>query len=110
MFAARTLAARTATAARRAVPQAARRNMSGSDVYVIGGKEFSTEAVVGGVFSFYCILAFVGTRGGKKKEAAAPAAAAPGGAVMSMMDDGFDAWASVPANMKLWEESVAKME
>ena len=37
-------------------------------VYVIGGKEFSTEQVVGLVFGFYCVLGFLGTRGGSKKE------------------------------------------
>lgn len=81
-------------------------------VYVIGGKEFSTEQVVGLVFGFYCVLGFVGTRGGSKKEAAAPVAAAPAasGSVMSMVDDGFEAWAASPANMKKWEESVAEMK
>ena len=83
-----------------------------TQVYVIGGKEFSTEQVVGLVFGFYCVLGFVGTRGGSKKEAAAPVAAAPAasGSVMSMVDDGFEAWAASPANMKKWEDSVAEMK
>ena len=83
----------------------------GGTVYEIGGKEFSTEQVVGGVFTFYCVLAFVGTRGGKKEEKVeAAAGGASTGGVMSMMDDGFDAWASAPANMKKWEESIAAMK
>jgi len=103
---------RGAGATRAARPMApARRHGGGGTVYEIGGKEFSTEQVVGGVFTFYCVLAFVGTRGGKKEEKveAATGGASTGG-VMSMMDDGFDAWASVPANMKKWEESIAAMK
>ena len=81
-------------------------------VYVIGGKEFSTEQVVGMVFSFYCVLGFLGTRGGSKKEApkAAESAPAAGGSVVSMLDDGFEAWAASPANMKKWEDSIAEMK
>ncbi|KAH8047247.1 hypothetical protein JL722_13231 [Aureococcus anophagefferens] len=103
---------RGAGATRAARPMApARRHGGGGTVYEIGGKEFSTEQVVGGVFTFYCVLAFVGTRGGKKEEKveAATGGASTGG-VMSMMDDGFDAWASAPANMKKWEESIAAMK
>lgn len=103
---------RGAGASRAARPMApARRHGGGGTVYEIGGKEFSTEQVVGGVFTFYCVLAFVGTRGGKKEEKveAATGGASTGG-VMSMMDDGFDAWASAPANMKKWEESIAAMK
>mmetsp|Transcript_17977 Transcript_17977/g.47064 ORF Transcript_17977/g.47064 Transcript_17977/m.47064 type:complete len:112 (+) Transcript_17977:54-389(+) len=101
---------RVAQAARpRAAPQ--RRHMS-ADVYVIGGKEFSTEQVVGMVFGFYCVLGFLGTRGGSKKEApkAAESAPAAGGSVVSMLDDGFEAWAASPANMKKWEDSIAEMK
>ena len=82
-------------------------------VYVIGGKEFSTEQVVGMVFSFYCVLGFLGTRGGSKKEAPKAAESAPaasGGSVVSMLDDGFEAWAASPANMKKWEDSIAEMK
>ena len=82
-------------------------------VYVIGGKEFSTEQVVGMVFGFYCVLGFLGTRGGSKKEepkAAESAPAASGGSVVSMLDDGFEAWAASPANMKKWEDSIAEMK
>ena len=81
-------------------------------VYVIGGKEFSTEQVVGLVFGFYCVLGFLGTRGGSKKEApkAAESAPAAGGSVVSMLDDGFEAWAASPANMKKWEDSIAEMK
>ena len=81
-------------------------------VYVIGGKEFSTEQVVGMVFGFYCVLGFLGTRGGSKKEApkAAESAPAAGGSVVSMLDDGFEAWAASPANMKKWEDSIAEMK
>ena len=81
-------------------------------VYVIGGKEFSTEQVVGMVFSFYCVLGFLGTRGGSKKEApkAAESAPAAGGSVVSMLDDGFEAWAANPSNMKKWEDSIAEMK
>ena len=90
----------------------ARRRRS-SQVYVIGGKEFSTEQVVGMVFSFYCVLGFLGTRGGSKKEAPKAAESAPaasGGSVVSMLDDGFEAWAASPANMKKWEDSIAEMK
>ena len=82
-------------------------------VYVIGGKEFSTEQVVGMVFGFYCVLGFLGTRGGSKKEAPKAAESAPaasGGSVVSMLDDGFEAWAASPANMKKWEDSIAEMK
>ena len=81
-------------------------------VYVIGGKEFSTEQVVGLVFGFYCVLGFLGTRGGSKKEApkAAESAPAASGSVVSMLDDGFEAWAASPANMKKWEDSIAEMK
>ena len=84
-----------------------------SQVYVIGGKEFSTEQVVGLVFGFYCVLGFLGTRGGSKKEAPKAAESAPaasGGSVVSMLDDGFEAWAASPANMKKWEDSIAEMK
>ena len=56
-------------------------------VYVIGGKEFSTEQVVGMVFGFYCVLGFLGTRGGSKKEEPKVAESAPaaGGSVVSML-------------------------
>ena len=82
-------------------------------VYVIGGKEFSTEQVVGMVFGFYCVLGFLGTRGGSKKEAPKAAESAPaasGGSVVSMLDDGFEAWAANPSNMKKWEDSIAEMK
>jgi hypothetical protein len=83
-----------------------------SQVYVIGGKEFSTEQVVGLVFGFYCVLGFLGTRGGSKKEEpkAAESAPAAGGSVVSMLDDGFEAWAANPSNMKKWEDSIAEMK
>ena len=72
----------------------------------IGGKEFSTEQVVGLVFGFYCVLGFLGTRGGSKKEEpkAAESAPAASGSVVSMLDDGFEAWAANPSNMKKWED------
>ena len=81
-------------------------------VYVIGGKEFSTEQVVGLVFGFYCVLGFLGTRGGSKKEEPKVAESAPaaGGSVVSMLDDGFEAWAANPSNMKKWEDSIAEMK
>ena len=81
-------------------------------VYVIGGKEFSTEQVVGLVFGFYCVLGFLGTRGGSKKEEPKVAESAPAasGSVVSMLDDGFEAWAASPANMKKWEDSIAEMK
>ena len=81
-------------------------------VYVIGGKEFSTEQVVGLVFGFYCVLGFLGTRGGSKKEEpkAAESAPAASGSVVSMLDDGFEAWAANPSNMKKWEDSIAEMK
>ena len=81
-------------------------------VYVIGGKEFSTEQVVGMVFGFYCVLGFLGTRGGSKKEEPKVAESAPaaGGSVVSMLDDGFEAWAANPSNMKKWEDSIAEMK
>ena len=80
--------------------------------YVIGGKEFSTEQVVGLVFGFYCVLGFLGTRGGSKKEEPKVAESAPaaGGSVVSMLDDGFEAWAANPSNMKKWEDSIAEMK
>lgn len=78
--------------------------------YNIGGKDFSVEQVVVGVFSFYCVLGFVGTRGKKKEEAPAAAPAATSGEIMSFADEGFDEWAASPANMKLWEDSVAEMK
>ena len=81
-------------------------------VYVIGGKEFSTEQVVGMVFGFYCVLGFLGTRGGSKKEEPKVAESAPAasGSVVSMLDDGFEAWAANPSNMKKWEDSIAEMK
>ena len=81
-------------------------------VYVIGGKEFSTEQVVGLVFGFYCVLGFLGTRGGSKKEEPKVAESAPAasGSVVSMLDDGFEAWAANPSNMKKWEDSIAEMK
>ena len=80
--------------------------------YVIGGKEFSTEQVVGLVFGFYCVLGFLGTRGGSKKEESKVAESAPAasGSVVSMLDDGFEAWAANPSNMKKWEDSIAEMK
>ena len=79
--------------------------------YVIGGKEFSTEQVVGLVFGFYCVLGFLGTRGGSKEEPkVAESAPAAGGSVVSMLDDGFEAWAANPSNMKKWEDSIAEMK
>ena len=80
--------------------------------YVIGGKEFSTEQVVGLVFGFYCVLGFLGTRGGSKKEEPKVAESAPAasGSVVSMLDDGFEAWAANPSNMKKWEDSIAEMK
>ena len=64
-----------------------------------------------GVTAIYCVVGFIGTRGGKKEEAvvAAPAAATSG-EILSFTDEGFDKWASSPANMKLWEDSVAEMK
>ena len=52
-------------------------------VYVIGGKEFSTEQVVGLVFGFYCVLGFLGTRGGSKKEEPKVAESAPAAGALS---------------------------
>ena len=56
--------------------------------------------------------AFLGTRGGSKKEEpkAAESAPAASGSVVSMLDDGFEAWAASPANMKKWEDSIAEMK
>ena len=77
--------------------------------YVIGGKEFSTEQVVGLVFGFYCVLGFLGTRGGSKEEPkAAESAPAASGSVVSMLDDGFEAWAANPSNMN--GQSIAGMK
>lgn len=103
---------RAALFARRAtVLQSARRMAGGGgDVYIIAGRKFGTVQVVLGVIGLYSTMIFLGTRGGSKKDApsATPAQtmASSSSEVISVFDEGFEAWSKLPGNMDKWEKSL----
>ena len=74
------------------------------------GTKLSTEQLVCAVSGFYFSLYLVSKLFGGKKKDEAPAASVSMGmgssSIPSIIDEGFEKWASAPGNLAKWEKSL----